>query len=175
MLTIRPSLVLRPLLSGALVLLLAGAATAQKPTPANTAPLAPNAPADRPVQIGENTDVTVADFDRRIAPAVKKALATLPQAKRRFLKGLPEGQVFFLSTRIKDPDGTFEQVFVRVQQWSGAQVQGTIANALGTVKTYQQNQLISFPESEVLDWTISRPDGSEEGNYVGKLLDTWTN
>ena len=26
---------------------------------------------------------------------------------------------------------------------------------------------------EVLDWTISKPDGTEEGNFVGKFLDTY--
>jgi hypothetical protein len=29
----------------------------------------------------------------------------------------------------------------------------------------------SFQESELVDWLISRPDGSEEGNVVGKFLD----
>ena len=48
---------------------------------------------------------------------------------------------------------------------------GLIANELGNVKTFQQNQLITFSEAVVLDWTISRPDGTEEGNYIGKLLD----
>ena len=164
------------LLNGALALLLICPAAAQKPMPANTAPLAPNAPIDKPVSISEGAaDATLADFTRRIAPAVKKARATLPQAKRRFLKGLPDGHAFFLSTRLKDPNGNFEQVFVRVRLWDGVRIQGTIANALGTVKTYQQNQLISFTEADVLDWTISRPDGSEEGNYVGKLMDAWTN
>jgi len=114
---------------------------------------------------------TLAAFDQHIAPAVKQARATLPQAKRRFLKGLPSGQAFFVTTRITDPDVLFEQVFVRVRQWQGAQVSGEIANELGTVKTYQQGQLINFPESAVLDWTISRPDSTEEGNYVGKLIE----
>ena len=164
------------LLIGALVLGLGGAAAAQKPTTANTAGLAPNAPADRPMQIGKEAAVaTLTEFDRRIAPAVKKAQATLPQAKRRFLKGLPEGHAFFLSTRLKDPDGTIEQVFVRVKQWDGTQVQGTIANTLTLVKTYQHHQLISFSEADVLDWTISRPDGTEEGNFVGKLMDAGIN
>lgn len=164
------------LLNSALGLALAGPAVAQKPTAVNTAELAPNAPADRPMRIGKEAPVaTLTEFDRRIAPAVKKAQATLPQAKRRFLKGLPAGHAFFLSIRLKDPDGTVEQVFVRVKQWDDTQVQGTIANTLTSVKTYQHLQLISFSEADVLDWTISRPDGSEEGNFVGKLMDAGLN
>jgi uncharacterized protein YegJ (DUF2314 family) len=163
------------LLYAGLGLFFALPAAAQKNTlPANGAAVAPNAPADQPVRIAaQETEAAaaLAAFDRHIAPAVKQARATLPQAKRRFLRGLPTGQAFFVTTRITDPDGVFEQVFVRVRQWQGPRLSGEIANELGTVKTYQQGQLISFPESAVLDWTISRPDGTEEGNYVGKLIE----
>jgi hypothetical protein len=31
----------------------------------------------------------------------------------------------------------------------------------------------AFAETEVMDWLISHPDGSEEGNFVGKFLDTY--
>jgi uncharacterized protein YegJ (DUF2314 family) len=163
------------LLCASLGFLLALPATAQMRTSlANGAALAPNAPADRPVKMatqGDEMAAALAAFDQHIAPAVKQARATLPQAKRRFLKGLPSGQMFFVTTRITDPNGLLEQVFVRVWQWQGVQIRGEIANELGTVKTYQQGQLINFPESTVLDWTIGHPDGTEEGNYVGKLIE----
>ena len=31
----------------------------------------------------------------------------------------------------------------------------------------------TFPEGELVDWLITHPDGSEEGNVVGKFLDEW--
>jgi hypothetical protein len=37
---------------------------------------------------------------------------------------------------------------------------------------HSSRQSITVPESEVLDWTIARPDGSEEGNFIGKYLDS---
>ena len=153
--------------------LLAGGTTAYaQQAPANTARGAANAPVDRPISVGENApDATLNELDRRIAPAVKQARATLPQVKKRFLAGLPAGQALFLTTRISDPNGLIEQVFVRVAQWQGTKVQGTIANELNVVKTYQPDQLITFSESAILDWTVSQPDGTEEGNFVGKLLD----
>ncbi|TVT40169.1 DUF2314 domain-containing protein [Hymenobacter setariae] len=156
-------------------LLLALPAAAQKKTSASKeATLAPNAPVDRPVSVAapeQEAAAALAAFERHIAPAVQQARATLPQAKRRYLKGLPDGQIFFVTTRISDSEGLFEQVFVRVRQWQGSQVSGEIASELNNIKTYRQGQLIHFPESAVFDWTISRPDGTEEGNYVGKLLD----
>ncbi|OGX91607.1 hypothetical protein BEN49_04300 [Hymenobacter coccineus] len=155
--------------------LLAFQATAQQNAPVNSAPLAPNAPADRPMSVvvadKADSEAASAAFEQHIAPAIKKARATLPQAKNRFLQGLPSGQAFYVTTRISDPNGPYEQVFVRVKQWQGTRVQGFIASQLDVVKTYQQNQLITFSTSDIFDWTISRPDGSEEGNFIGKLID----
>ena len=30
-----------------------------------------------------------------------------------------------------------------------------------------------FPESDLRDWMIAKPDGTEEGNVVGKFLDSY--
>ena len=49
---------------------------------------------------------------------------------------------------------------------------GTIESELGAVRDYKTGQQITFPETEVDDWMILRPDGSEEGNFVGKFMDT---
>ena len=38
---------------------------------------------------------------------------------------------------------------------------------------YRLRQPYTLPDSEVVDWMFSKPDGSEEGNVVGKFLDTY--
>lgn len=160
-------------LLGALIVCLLIATKGVGQQPANTAPLATTAPTDQPVAIvGTENGKQLKAFDDAIAPAVKQARKTLPQAKKRFLQGLKPDEAFFLTTRIYDADGKFEQVFVRVTKWENNRVVGTIANELGTVKQYQVNQSIEFPEKAILDWTVAKPDGSEEGNYVGKFIDT---
>ena len=52
-------------------------------------------------------------------------------------------------------------------------VSGVISTAIYAVAGYRNGQPYSFPESELVDWLISKPDGSEEGNVVGKFLDTY--
>lgn len=167
-----PAGLFRFLLISCSFLSLSLAVSAQRP-PVNNAPLSPLAPTDRPVHFEGAARVQA--LDALIAKPVKQARKTLPGVKKRFRAGLPTGQVLFLTTRLFDDDGAFEQVFVRVREWLGNNVSGIIANELNTVKTYTQGQSISFPETAVLDWTISRPDGTEEGNAVGKLLDTLPN
>jgi hypothetical protein len=41
------------------------------------------------------------------------------------------------------------------------------------VKGYRLRNRHAVPERDLLDWLITRPDGTEEGNVVGKFLDTY--
>ncbi len=52
-------------------------------------------------------------------------------------------------------------------------ITGLIASHLGVVKGYRFNESYSFDENDLLDWMVAKPDGSEEGNVVGKFLDTY--
>ena len=42
-----------------------------------------------------------------------------------------------------------------------------------TLIGYGMGQFYSLPESQLIDWMIAKPDGTEEGNEVGKFLDTY--
>ena len=110
--------------------------------------------------------VCTSDFDT-IANKYRRLKSYL-----KYLRGLKDGQAFFLTTRIYDTLGNYEQIFVRVSAWEKESVSGTIANQLNAVKGFSYGQTIIFPESDILDWLITNPDGSEEGNFVGKYLDT---
>jgi len=135
------------------------------------AQLASNAPADQP----KNLQARQAEkLDLAIAPLVKIARESYPAARDRFLLGLPKGESMFVTTRLRDPNGKWEQSFVRVQSIAGARITGVIASRLQLVTSFRQGQAYSLDDSELIDWLITKPDGSEEGNYVGKFLDTYT-
>jgi hypothetical protein len=38
---------------------------------------------------------------------------------------------------------------------------------------FKRRHRITFSETEMVDWVISKPDGTEEGNVVGNFLDTY--
>jgi uncharacterized protein YegJ (DUF2314 family) len=141
-------------------------AVASAPVP-QLGPLAPNRPQDKPHAV-----VDPRADDEAIAPYVARAQKTYPDAKRRYLKGLPSGCVFFVTTRIRDSDERWEQVFVRVQTIQGDLITGVISNQLTVVHGFRAGQVYSFKERELLDWLIANPDGSEEGNVVGKFWDS---
>jgi uncharacterized protein YegJ (DUF2314 family) len=125
---------------------------------------------------GETGPVDGATYDRAIAPYVAKARASYPAAKKRFLAGLSAGDTFFVWIRLwkkqtKRNRMHAEDVFVIVETIRDGKVTGRIANIPEIVTNYRRGQSISVPESEIRNWVIVRPDGSEEGNVVGKFLE----
>jgi hypothetical protein len=144
------------------------------PVPTNL-PLNPklssNAPQDKPVQATGKTEAE--EYRAAIAPYVEKARTTYPDAKKRYLAGLPAGNNFFAVTNLHDGSGTSEQVFVSVATIKENRITGRIASEIIGVKGFKAGDPYTFPESELVDWLVTHPDGSEEGNVVGKFLDEW--
>ena len=146
-----------------LAMLLAPPMFAQDPV------LSPNAPRDNP---GGVEQAAAAHLDSLMQRPIAQARATYPQAKARYLKGLPNGETFFVTTRLTDSSGRFEQAFIVVDSIKGATVYGRIWSQIQLLRGYHLRQPVSFPESQVIDWLITMPDGSEEGNFVGKFMDS---
>ena len=152
------------LLTFATLILLALPARAQDPQ------LSPNAPQDRPITAEADQ---LAAFEAAIAPHVAEAKRTYPDAKRKFMAGLPKGQSFFITTRLRDGTGAFEQVFIAVRSIEDGEIRGKIWSEINTVRGYRFGDEYRFPEVDMIDWLITHPDGSEEGNFVGKFLDAY--
>ena len=134
------------------------------------AQLAPNAPADKPLPL---TAAQEAAVEKATAPYIKTARETYPAARAKFLAGLPQGETFYVVTRLSDPDGHSEQVFIRVRAIEGDSITGIISSPLQLIRNRSAGQSYTFSEADLLDWLIAKPDGSEEGNVVGKFLDTY--
>jgi hypothetical protein len=134
------------------------------------AQIAPSPPPDRTQSIRAAQSATV---DAAIAPFVAQARASYPAAKLRFLQGLPAGQMFFVTIQLQDAQSRSERVFLRVSEIHGSMIVGAIANDVVLVEGFKSGQSYPIDESEILDWLIAKPDGSEEGNFVGKFLDTY--
>ena len=132
--------------------------------------IAPNAPKDKPVNAA---DRQAEQIEAAIKPYIEKAKNTYPQVKTRFLNGLPPRHTLFITTRLYDSPRRFEQVFIAVKEIKDGKISGIIASEIHLVSGYREGDAYSFPETNLIDWTISKPDGTEEGNFVGNFLDTY--
>jgi hypothetical protein len=70
------------------------------------------APHDKPVSV--TSDDQKRRFDVAIAPYIAQARATYPQAKQRYLAGLPPQQSIFVTTELRDAAGHSEMAFLAV-------------------------------------------------------------
>ena len=109
-----------------------------------------------------------------MAPYVAQARASYPGARGRFRAGLPRGYGFFVTTRLHDAANREEQVFIAVDSITNGMISGRIASQINVVRDFRYGQPYTFSEADLVDWMVSRPDGSEEGNVVGNFLDTYT-
>jgi uncharacterized protein YegJ (DUF2314 family) len=126
-------------------------------------------PPDRPVRV---TGDDVAAYNQSISPYERRGRATYPSAKQRFLRGLPPNHKFSVRVRFYGKDrARYEDAFVKVESIKSGKIYGTIVVKMNIVTERQEGEHVVIPESDVRDWLILRPDGTEEGNYVGKFLD----
>ena len=144
--------------------------TAQRPVE-----IAPNAPRDSPVNFTRRCQV--AEFRRNAAPLTAAARASFPAVQERFKAGLPPGHTFLVSTWLRDSAGREEHVFIAVDSIVGrgdsTQIAGRIWNPIALVHGFAFRQPYTFGLTELSDWMIARPDGTEEGNEVGKFMETY--
>ena len=136
---------------------------AQQPSPS------PTPPPDRPTAV---TADEIKQFEDSLKPYIEKARQTYPDAKKRYLAGLPRGQWFSVTTKIYDEQRKFESVFIAVREIKDGVIKGVIASEINLITKYKLSETYSFAEKDLLDWTISHPDGTEEGNFVGKYIES---
>jgi uncharacterized protein YegJ (DUF2314 family) len=79
----------------------------------------------------------------------------------------------FVTIVLVDSAAHREQVFVRVDSFAETRILGRIASPVSLVKGFRYGQLIAVDEKQMMDWMFANPDGTEEGNVVGKFMDTY--
>ena len=103
-------------------------------------------------------------------PLIERARATYPRARKRFLAGLPKGHALFVTFAVRGHWDWLEWAYIRVQRIENERIYGTIANDLVELQDWHRGDEIEFSEDDILDWTIVKRDGTEEGNLLGKCF-----
>jgi hypothetical protein len=111
-------------------------------------------------------------LDKAMQPYVARATETFPGVRDRFVTGQLAGSELYVTTRLKDSQGRTEQVFVHVDSIGRDSVFGWLASDVTFLVGMQNGSPYRLQTSRILDWTIVSSDGHEEGNLVGKVLDS---
>lgn len=126
-------------------------------------------PKDQAVHIESNQKSA---FEAMVAPCIAIARKTLPDAKKRYASGLRKNEIFYITLRLYDPNGKYEAVFLKVQSWTGTTIQGFIDSDIELISAHKRFDHLTVNEADAIDWTFSNPDGTEDGNFVGKQVES---
>jgi hypothetical protein len=111
-------------------------------------------------------------LDEIVKELAPKALEGWPSAKARFLAGLPERHSLFVTILLTGDRGQLEYLFVAVDRIENNDIHGRVWNEVRQIKYLYHGAPIALPEDSISDWLITKPDGTEEGNLIGKYMDT---
>jgi uncharacterized protein YegJ (DUF2314 family) len=110
--------------------------------------------------------------DGELNAARDRAIALLPAIHARFAQGLQPGDRLTLKAAFAtDDDSGTEYMWVEVLSWKGSTIEGTLANDPFHVKSLHVGARVSFDQDRVFDWIWRFPDGGQEGNETGSILE----
>lgn len=111
------------------------------------------------------TGVTTEDKSQLAALSyVDRARAAFPEAKRRFLEGLPEGYELRVTADLKDSVGRRMNNLIVVDKIEDGLVTGHWWEGMAR-GVYDAKDIYTFSERDIIDWAIKRPNGVIEGNF----------
>ena len=111
-------------------------------------------------------------FEAMIAPCIAMTKKALPDVKKNYVGRQLQGDALYVTVRLYDPNGKKEALHLQVATWEGAAIRGKINETPRALKTYHRGQTIEVKETDVLDWTFLKPDGTEDGNLIGRQIES---
>lgn len=118
----------------------------------------------------QSDDVIRVKHDTALREASERARAKLPALKAAFTAGLQPGETLSLKAPFATPTGGREWMWVEVTQWQGKQISGMLRNQPRDVPTLKAGQMVNIQQDEVFDYIRRGPDGKQEGNETGEIL-----
>jgi len=120
---------------------------------------------------GSEESIVTGDHDEELLAARRAARGRLPALHRALAAGLAPGEYILIKAPFAAPDGGDEWMWVEIAAWSHGAITGTLRNDPVVVKDLQAGQTVTVDEDKVFDYIRHRPDGTEEGNATGAILD----
>jgi uncharacterized protein YegJ (DUF2314 family) len=108
--------------------------------------------------------------DEALLAASRRAREELPVLRERFNKNMQPGEYLLVKAPFPTPDGGNEYMWVEVSSWNGDKIKGLLANEPVNIPTLHGGQMVEVSEAKVFDYIHTLPDGTQEGNETGKII-----
>jgi uncharacterized protein YegJ (DUF2314 family) len=104
--------------------------------------------------------------------AHKHALATLPDAKQRYLRGEFASGHFGVKKAYPVGDVGFEFLWIEVKTWTGDRIVGELVNEPRHVPGLALGQRVELTDSEIYDWVAMMPGRAAEGHFTDSVIES---
>ncbi|MBX3626467.1 MAG: DUF2314 domain-containing protein [Rhizobacter sp.] len=119
---------------------------------------------------GSEDGVTRVKHNEELLAASAAAKKHLPALREAFRKGLQPGEYILLKLPFATPAGSNEWMWVEVLSWDGDTIRALLKNEPVDVPTLHAGQEVKVSQSKVFDYLRRYPDGRDEGNETGRIL-----
>lgn len=115
-------------------------------------------------------DATVSvEHDADIQAASKRAKAKVLAMRARYAKSPPAGEQLLVKAPFTSDTAT-EWMWVEVVRWQGSLITGILDNDPQMVPRLKAGAHVEIHEDDILDYILTKRDGTREGNETGELL-----
>lgn len=109
--------------------------------------------------------------DDELEAASRRARAKLPTLRAAFAAGLAPGEFIQVKAPFATPKGDNEWMWVEITEWKGKKMRGLLKNEPFDIPDLHGGQLVPVNEDEVFDYIRNFPNGTQEGNETGKIIE----
>lgn len=99
------------------------------------------------------------------------AMEQWPSVRNRYLSGLPENESLFVRVLVAAEGSAAHYLFVVVDSIEGDKIWGRIWSDVTSSTGINHGERIVLMKEFISDWLISKPDGTEEGNRIGREIE----
>jgi uncharacterized protein YegJ (DUF2314 family) len=103
--------------------------------------------------------------------ASERARALIPKLRSDFNAGLQPGELIMVKAPFVGANDRKEYMWIEVISWDGARIKGLLRSEPFYVTGLHAGQTVDVEESTIYDYIRKRPDGSQEGNETGKVIE----
>ena len=120
---------------------------------------------------GASDAIAMVEHDEELLAASERARKKALSFRDRYQAGVPEGEQLLVKAPFKTPDGENEWMWVEVVSWKGNVISGILQNQPFNVPTLKSGSRVEVRADEIFDYTLTRRDGSHEGNETGRIME----
>lgn len=120
---------------------------------------------------GYSSTVRTIRHNAELVAASQAAQMKLAGLRAAFARGLRPGEYIQVKAPFPKPSGGTEWMWVEVSKWQGEKIEGLLKNEPEDIPTLRAGQVVQVRQGKVFDYLHRYPDGKEEGNATGAIIE----